>query len=86
MPTQRAAAVRPDDIRQHNLSLVLRHVHRDGALTRAELTQRLRLSRSTVGTLVGDLAHLGLVEEVVPSGGARVGRPSHVVAPNARGP
>jgi predicted NBD/HSP70 family sugar kinase len=86
VPTQRAAAVRPDDIRQHNLSLVLRHVHRDGALTRAELTQRLRLSRSTVGTLVGDLAHLGLVEEVVPSGGARVGRPSHVVAPNARGP
>jgi predicted NBD/HSP70 family sugar kinase len=86
VPTQRAAAVRPDDIRRHNLSLVLRHVHRDGALTRAELTQRLRLSRSTVGTLVGDLAHLGLVEEVVPSGGARVGRPSHVVAPSAHGP
>jgi predicted NBD/HSP70 family sugar kinase len=86
VPTQRAAAVRPDDIRQHNLSLVLNHVHRDGALTRAELTQRLHLSRSTVGALVGDLAQLGLVEEVVPSGGARVGRPSHVVAPNAHGP
>jgi predicted NBD/HSP70 family sugar kinase len=86
VPTQRAAAVRPDDIRQHNLSLVLSHVHRDGALTRAELTQRLHLSRSTVGALVGDLAQLGLVEEVVPSGGARVGRPSHVVAPNAHGP
>ncbi|MDX6359275.1 MAG: hypothetical protein QOH37_2329 [Nocardioidaceae bacterium] len=86
MPTQRAGPVRPDDIRQHNLSLVLSHVHRDGALTRAELTQRLHLSRSTVGALVGDLAHLGLVEEVVPSGGARVGRPSHVVAPNAHGP
>jgi predicted NBD/HSP70 family sugar kinase len=78
--------VRPDEIRQHNLSLVLRHVHRDGALTRAELTQRLHLSRSTVGTLVGDLAQLGLVEEVVPSGGERVGRPSHVVAPHAEGP
>lgn len=78
--------VRPDDIRQHNLSLVLRHVHRDGALTRAELTQRLHLSRSTVGALVGDLTSLGLVEEVVPSGGARVGRPSHVVAPAAAGP
>jgi predicted NBD/HSP70 family sugar kinase len=86
VPTQRAGPVRPDDIRQHNLSLVLSHVHRDGALTRAELTQRLHLSRSTVGALVGDLAHLGLVEEVVPSGGARVGRPSHVVAPNAHGP
>jgi predicted NBD/HSP70 family sugar kinase len=78
--------VRPDDIRQHNLSLVLNHVHRDGALTRAELTQRLHLSRSTVGALVGDLAQLGLVEEVVPIGGERVGRPSHVVAPHAQGP
>jgi predicted NBD/HSP70 family sugar kinase len=81
-----SGAVRPDDIRQHNLSLVLSHVHRDGALTRAELTQRLHLSRSTVGALVGDLAQLGLVEEVVPSGGAGVGRPSHVVAPPAHGP
>ncbi|HEX4688669.1 MAG TPA: ROK family transcriptional regulator [Nocardioides sp.] len=81
-----SGAVRPDEIRQHNLSLLLRHVHRDGALTRAELTQRLHLSRSTVGALVGDLAQLGLVEEVVPSGGARVGRPSHVVAPPAHGP
>jgi predicted NBD/HSP70 family sugar kinase len=81
-----SGAVRPDEIRQHNLSLVLSHVHRDGALTRAELTQRLHLSRSTVGALVGDLAQLGLVEEVVPSGGARVGRPSHVVAPHAHGP
>jgi predicted NBD/HSP70 family sugar kinase len=78
--------VRPDDIRQHNLSLVLNHLHRDGALTRAELTQRLHLSRSTVGALVGDLAQLGLVEEVVPSGGERVGRPSHVVAPHVHGP
>ena len=81
-----SGAVRPDDIRQHNLSLVLRHVHRDGALTRAELTQRLHLSRSTVGALVGDLAQLGLVAAVVPSGGAGVGRPSHVVAPHERGP
>jgi len=81
-----SGVVRPDEIRQHNLSLLLRHVHRDGALTRAELTQRLHLSRSTVGTLVGDLAQLGLVEEVVPSGGIRVGRPSHVVAPHAHGP
>jgi predicted NBD/HSP70 family sugar kinase len=87
VPNRRASgAVRPDDIRQHNLSLVLSHVHRDGALTRAELTQRLHLSRSTVGALVGDLAQLGLVEEVVPIGGARVGRPSHVVAPHAHGP
>jgi predicted NBD/HSP70 family sugar kinase len=36
--------------------------------------------------LVADLIQLGLVEEVVPSGGAGVGRPSHVVAPRDDGP
>lgn len=80
------SAVRPDAIRGHNLSLVLGHIHRDGELTRAELTQRLGLSRSTVGTLVADLTGLGLVEEVVPSGGVGVGRPSHVVVPHHEGP
>jgi predicted NBD/HSP70 family sugar kinase len=65
---------------------MLGHIHHDGALTRAELTQRLGVSRSTVGALVADLSQLGLVEEVVPSGGARVGRPSHVVGPHLTGP
>jgi len=84
MPASPAA--RPDAIRRHNLALVLDHVHRDGALTRAELTQRLAVSRSTMGALVADLIELGLVEEVVPTGGSGVGRPSHVVAPHASGP
>lgn len=81
-----ASAARPDAIRRHNLALVLGEVHRDGALTRAELTTRLRVSRSTVGALVADLTALGLVEERVPSGGDRVGRPSHVVGPHSLGP
>jgi predicted NBD/HSP70 family sugar kinase len=80
------AAARPDAIRRHNLALILGHVHRDGALTRAQLTQRLGVSRSTVGALVSDLTALGLVEESVPSGGDRVGRPSHVVGPHSAGP
>ncbi len=42
-----ATAARPDAIRRHNLSLILGEVHRDGALTRAELTARLGVSRST---------------------------------------
>jgi predicted NBD/HSP70 family sugar kinase len=79
-------AARPDAIRRHNLALVLDHIHRDGALTRAELTQRLEVSRSTMGALVADLIELGLVDEVVPSGGSGVGRPSHVVGPHAAGP
>jgi predicted NBD/HSP70 family sugar kinase len=81
-----APAARPDAMRRHNLALVLSQVHRDGALTRAELTARLGLSRSTIGALVSDLAELGLVEESVPSGGTRAGRPSHVVGPHPGGP
>jgi predicted NBD/HSP70 family sugar kinase len=68
-------------MRRHNLALVLQQIHLDGALTRAELTQRLGLSRSTIGDLVAELSTLGLLEESVPSGGPRVGRPSHVVGP-----
>ncbi len=81
-----APAARPDAIRRHNLALVLDHIHRDGALTRAELTQRLEVSRSTMGALVADLIDLGLVDEIVPSGGSGVGRPSHVVGPHRDGP
>lgn len=79
-------AARPDAIRRHNLSLILGNVHRDGPLTRADLTQRLGVSRSTVGALVSDLIALGLVEESVPVGGDGVGRPSHLVGPHAHGP
>jgi predicted NBD/HSP70 family sugar kinase len=79
-------AARPDAIRRHNLSLLLGQVHRDGELTRAQLTQRLHLSRSTIGALVADLAELGLIDERVPSGGDRAGRPSHVVGPRVDGP
>ena len=85
-PTGSSSAARPDAIRRHNLALILGHVHRDGSLTRAELTQRLGVSRSTVGALVADLSRLGLVEESVPTGGDRVGRPSYVVGPHSSGP
>jgi predicted NBD/HSP70 family sugar kinase len=82
----REPAARPDAIRRHNLGLLLGQVHRDGVLTRAQLTQRLGLSRSTIGALVADLTELGLLAESVPSGGARAGRPSHVVGPRPDGP
>jgi predicted NBD/HSP70 family sugar kinase len=78
--------VRQDAMRRHNLGLVLQQIHLHGALTRAELTQRLGLSRSTIGDLVAEVASLGLVEEVVPVGGPGVGRPSHVVGPREDGP
>jgi predicted NBD/HSP70 family sugar kinase len=84
--TSHPSPTRPDAIRRHNLAVMLWHLHRDGALTRAQLTQRLGVSRSTIGSLVADLIQLGLVEEAVPSGGAGVGRPSHVVTPRDDGP
>jgi predicted NBD/HSP70 family sugar kinase len=83
---RRELVARPDAIRRHNLALVLDHIHRDGELTRAQLTERLQLSRSTVGSLVADLTSLGLLAERVPNGGARAGRPSHVVGPRPDGP
>jgi predicted NBD/HSP70 family sugar kinase len=82
----RSRAARPDTIRAHNLGLLLSEIHREGALTRAELTQRLHLSRSTVGALVADLTELGILDERIPTGGSRAGRPSHVVGPSAAGP
>ena len=85
-PGGSATPARPDAIRQHNLALMLGEVHRDGELTRAELTTRLGVSRSTVASLVSGLIDLGLLEERVPSGGDRVGRPSHVVGPRSTGP
>lgn len=82
----RTGAARPEEIRRHNLGLLLEQVHRDGELTRAELTQRLGLNRSTIGALVAELTDLGLIDERVPSGNERAGRPSHVVAPRSDGP
>jgi predicted NBD/HSP70 family sugar kinase len=82
----RAGPARPDEIRQHNLGLVLEQVHQRGELSRAELTQSLGLNRSTIRALVADLADLGLVREQVPIGSERAGRPSHLVAPRPDGP
>ena len=61
-------AVRPEEIRRANLSLLLRHIHQHGEVSRAELTAASGLNRSTIGTLVSDLVALGLVTEYVPSG------------------
>ena len=72
------------DVRRTNLAVLLRHLHLDGPMRRAELTERLGLTRSTVAGLVGELGRLGVVEQgaagpqAVPAGR---GRPSPVVRP-----
>jgi predicted NBD/HSP70 family sugar kinase len=51
-------------------------------LTRAELTRRTGLNRSTVGALVGELAEIGLAYETAAPEGGGVGRPSPLVHAN----
>jgi predicted NBD/HSP70 family sugar kinase len=76
---------KPEDVRRHNLGTLLGHVHESGPLSRAELTARMGLNRSTIAGLVAQLADLGLVDESSPHGAAgprpAAGRPSLVVGP-----
>lgn len=66
-----------EDVRRHNLGTALGHVHRAGRISRAELTARMGLNRSTIAGLVAELESLGLADQAKPSG-ARLGagRPS----------
>lgn len=65
--------------RRHNLGRLLTLVHREGAQSRAALTRRTGLNRSTIAGLVGELIELGLVRESGPTSSAGVGRPSPLV-------
>ena len=70
-----------DEIRRLNVSTLLRQIHVHGQLSRAELTARMGLNRSTIKVLVEELSDAGLVVETIPETSARAGRPSHVVGP-----
>jgi len=72
----------PENIRRRNLSRVLRTLHKEGARSRASLTEELGLNRSTIADLVGELVRAELVFEVPPPADGRVGRPSPVVTPS----
>jgi predicted NBD/HSP70 family sugar kinase len=51
------------EIRQGNLSRMLRELHLSGPLSRSQLAAELKLNRSTVASLIGELAARGLVWE-----------------------
>jgi predicted NBD/HSP70 family sugar kinase len=70
-----------DEIRRLNVSTLLRQIHVHGELSRAELTTRMGLNRSTIKVLVEELQEAGLVVETIPETSARAGRPSHLVGP-----
>ncbi|MEV4642286.1 ROK family transcriptional regulator [Actinoplanes sp. NPDC049548] len=82
-PAPPPAAAGQEEIRRQNLGAVLRYVHVHGPTSRAELTSRLGLNRSTIGTLAADLVASGLVSEDVPTTARRAGRPSLVVTPRS---
>lgn len=73
-----------DNVRRHNLSMVLGLVHARGAVSRAQLTRELGLNRSTIAALVAELVQLGLVIETDPEQTNQVGRPSLVIVPSTR--
>ncbi|WP_291050184.1 ROK family transcriptional regulator [Herbiconiux sp.] len=73
-----------DQTRRHNLSTILTTLHHGGAQTRADLTRRLGLNRSTIAALVGELSDLGLAFETARTDHGTVGRPSPFVHPNER--
>ncbi|MGL5811102.1 MAG: ROK family protein [Nocardioides sp.] len=93
-PASRSPRARPgtganqESVRRHNLGTMLRHVHRDGQITRAELTTRMGLNRSTIKALVTELESLGVAEQAKPSTPGRqgAGRPSADVRPATTGP
>lgn len=76
-----------EEVRRRNLGALLRLVHRHGAMSRAELTAKLGLNRSTIGALTADLTTAGLVTETPPREAGRetgrAGRPSLVVSPRS---
>jgi predicted NBD/HSP70 family sugar kinase len=78
------SSTRQPSIRDANLAGVLTLVHLEGPLSRASLTRRTGLNRSTIGGLVSALAEAGLVVEGEPRPSQRVGRPSPVVAADPR--
>lgn len=73
-----------DSIRRSNLSLILGLLHREGPQSRAQLTKRTRLNRSTISALVAELADLRLAYETESPAAGRVGRPSPLVHPNEK--
>jgi predicted NBD/HSP70 family sugar kinase/biotin operon repressor len=68
--------VLPEHARNHNRSLVLQSLYRDGQASRADLARETGLTRVTISDLVGELIAEGLVIELGQRGDARPGKPA----------
>lgn len=81
MTSTPTTGARPDEVRRHNRTVLLRRLHIGGPCTRASLAAELGLNRSTIKALVDGLAESGVVEERVPRLRSGAGRPSLLVLP-----
>ncbi|MFH1104508.1 MAG: ROK family protein [Actinomycetota bacterium] len=81
----RSRGVATEELRRHNLAIVMDRLHFAGPLSRSELVAKTGLNRSTIAALIGELSGLGLVEEVPATTVSGPGRPSPVVHPRPAG-
>jgi predicted NBD/HSP70 family sugar kinase len=72
------------DLRRSNLGLALRYLRDHGPRSRAGLASELGMTRSTVSTLVAELAERGLVTDGKQMQRSSVGRPSTAVELDGR--
>ena len=77
--------VAADELRRHNLAVVLDRLHFSGPLSRSELAERTGLNRSTIRDLIGELIGLELVEEGPGVANSGPGRPSPVARTRPEG-
>jgi predicted NBD/HSP70 family sugar kinase len=75
----------PEDARRANRSLLLRALHRDGPLSRADLAKQTGLTRATVSSVVRDLIDESVVEELGVRAAGGVGKPATLVGIDADG-
>ncbi len=91
MPDRRRSGTgtNQEAVRRHNLATLLGHVHRSGGVSRAQLTERMGLNRSTIADLVHELEDVSAVHQSTPEAGtmprAGAGRPSIDVNPDPEG-
>jgi predicted NBD/HSP70 family sugar kinase len=89
MIRSRAGEIAQSETRRNNLSRMLLELHLRGSLSRSELAGTLGLNRSTVASLIAELAARGLVWERMhgkPAPEPTPGRPSPVVEICREGP
>lgn len=77
--------VSADQVRRHNLSTVLNHLHVAGPVSRSELAATTGLNRSTIADLIRELTTLGMVTEGPAVATQGPGRPSPLVRTRPEG-